>query len=299
MTSEHLGELAAMGTALSWTLSTLAWTAAGRHIGAIAVSSIRLALAMLYLMAYRQLVHGSALPAEATAQTWTILGLSGLMGFFVSDICLFKAFLLIGPRLSLLVLSLTPPLSAILSWVFLGEGLLARHWLAMGITLGGIIWVVLEQPESEPLPHVRRQLRQGLLLATVAAAAQAAGFVLSRKGIGSYDAPSATLIRAIGGMAGYLVLVTLLGRWRPVLRAAAHRRAMPILMLGTLAGPVVGVVLFMIAVRHCNAGVVSTIVGTMPVLILPFTILLHREPVSLRAVGGALVSVAGVALLVL
>jgi drug/metabolite transporter (DMT)-like permease len=74
---------------------------------------------------------------------------------------------------------------------------------------------------------------------------------------------------------------------------------MPILMLGTLAGPVVGVVLFMIAVRHCNAGVVSTNVGTMPVLILPFTILLHREPVSVRAVGGALVSVAGVALLVL
>ena len=118
-----------MGTALSWTLSALAWTAAGRHIGAIAVSSIRLALAMLYLMAYRQLVHGSALPADAPAQTWAILGLSGLMGFFVSDICLFKAFLLIGPRLSLLVLSLTPPLSAILSWLFLGEGLLARHWL--------------------------------------------------------------------------------------------------------------------------------------------------------------------------
>jgi drug/metabolite transporter (DMT)-like permease len=45
--------------------------------------------------------------------------------------------------------------------------------------------------------------------------------------------------------------------------------------------------------------VTATIIGTMPVLILPFVVVLYREPVSLRAVAGAIVSVAGVAMLML
>jgi drug/metabolite transporter (DMT)-like permease len=221
------------------------------------------------------------------------------MGFFVCDLCLFKAFLLIGPRLSLLIQSLAAPMAALIAWVFLADELSARHWLAMGITLAGVVWVVLEQPETDEERHGRRHLRLGVFLAIVAAAAQAVGLVLSRQGIGSYDAAAATLVRILGALAGYVVLLTVLGRWRPVLAAAGHPRAMPILVLGAVVGPCVGVVLCMIALRHCQAGVVSTILATMPVLILPCTILLYRERVSLRAAAGALVSLAGVALLVL
>ena len=99
---------------------------------------------------------------------------------------------------------------------------------------------------------------------------QAAGTVLGRCGIGDYDASAATFLRILGGMAGYLVLVTLLGRWPQILVATRHRRAMGILCLGTLVGPFAGVILFMVALRHSHAGIVSTIVATMPVLILPF-----------------------------
>jgi drug/metabolite transporter (DMT)-like permease len=73
----------------------------------------------------------------------------------------------------------------------------------------------------------------------------------------------------------------------------------PLIVFGTLAGPVLGEILNMIAVRNCAAGVVSTIISTMPVLILPCVIVLYREKVSLRAAGGAVLSVIGVALLML
>ena len=102
MTS-HCGELAAIGTALLWTLSALAWTSAGRRIGVVSVCVIRLVMAVLLLALYGQLTRGLALPVDASARQWWILGLSGWLGFFVSDLCLFKAFQLIGPRLSLLL----------------------------------------------------------------------------------------------------------------------------------------------------------------------------------------------------
>lgn len=299
MTPMQIGELAAIGTALLWTLSALAWTSAGKTIGAISVSFIRLVITCAFLMVYGQLGRGLAFPTDADAHTWMTLGISGLLGLFLADICLFKALLLIGPRLSLLVQSLSPPIATLASWMLYSEKLAPRQWLAMVVTLAGVVWVVLERPESDAEVHRHRHLWWGVLLASLAAVGQALGFVLSRRGIGDYDAGAATFVRVLAAMAGYLVLLTLLRRWPSIMAATRHHKAMFIMTLGALVGPFLGVVLSMVAVRYCHAGVVTTIIGTMPILILPFAILLYGEKVSLRAAGGAVVSVVGVALLVL
>ena len=74
---------------------------------------------------------------------------------------------------------------------------------------------------------------------------------------------------------------------------------MLILLGGAVVGPFVGVSMFMLALQNCHVGVVTTILATIPVMILPFSVYLYGERVSLRAIGGALVAVAGVALLML
>ena len=227
------------------------------------------------------------------------MGLSGWLGFFLSDLFLFKAFQVIGPRLTLLLYSVTPPAASVISWVFLADRLAARQWLAMLVTLAGVVWVVLERQPADQSPYRPGHLRLGVFLGLAAAVCQAASTVLVRCGLGNYDAAAATFLRVIGGIAGYVVMVTLLGRWPQILAATRQRRAMGILCFGTLVGPFAGVILFLVALRHCPAGVVLTIVATMPVLILPFSIFLYRERVSLRAAGGALIAVAGVAMLVL
>ena len=95
-----------------------------------------------------------------------------------------------------------------------------------------------------------------------AALAQATGMVLSRQGIGNFDAVAATLIRVLGALPGYLVFVTVLRRWPSIFAAVRQTRAMAIVFTGSLIGPLLGVVLCMIALRHCPAGVVTTIVST-------------------------------------
>ena len=291
----HFGELVALCTAFLWTLSTLAWTSAGRRIGALPVTFLRLLITCVFLVAYGAIVRHRCLPTDADSRTWLLLGLSGFVGFFVSDICGFKSFVLIGPRLTLLVHSISPPTAAIISWVFLGEALTARHWIAMVVTIAGIVWVVLERPEAAATP-TERHLTMGLLLATIAAVAQAGGMVLGRQGIGEYDAVAATFIRVIGALPGYLVLLSLLGRWPPVFSAVRNARH-EIVVAGSVVGPFLGVTLCMVALRHSPAGVVTTLVNTMPVIVLPFTILIYGEKVSLRAAAGAMISVAGVALM--
>ena len=297
MTGLQQGELAAVGTALLWTLSAVAWTLAGRQVGALVVSFVRLLVASLLLGAHGLLLRGMVLPCDASRETWQVLGVSGFLGFFLADLCLFKAFLLIGPRLSLLLYSLTPPLAAVGAWAALGQPLSGRSWLAMGVTLAGVAWVLSERPAAaHAVPSSARW--RGIVCGLSAAALQAGSSVLAQRGLGDYDAVAATFIRVLGGLIGFLPLIGLARRGPDVLAALRNRHVMGIVFCGAFVGPYVGVVLFMIALRHCHAGIVTTIVATMPVLILPFSVLLFREHVTPRAALGAVLSVIGVGLLV-
>jgi len=299
MTDVQWGELAAMGTAVLWTLSTLAWTSAGKHLGATAVCFVRLLLACALMAGYGGLVRGSWWPSHASAERWLVLGASGVAGFFLADLLVFKAFLLIGPRLTLLLQSLTPPLAAQFSWLVLGERLSAWQWLAMGVTLAGVVWVVLERPDGSADEHDVRRMARGIALAVLGAAVAAVALVLAKQGLGDYDVADATFIRLLGGVAGFVILITADRRWPSVAAVRSHPRAVAIVLFGTLVGPCLGVILYMISLRQCKAGVVATIIATMPVLILPCVIVLYREHVSRRAIGGAILSVVGVALLTL
>jgi drug/metabolite transporter (DMT)-like permease len=316
MKPEQIGELAALATALLWTLSSLAWTSAGRYVGALAVSFVRLVICVVFLLVYGQVVRGLCLPTDAGMRTWVLLGTSGFFGFFLADLCLFKSYLVIGPRLSLLIQSLVPPMSAMIYWIFSGDNLSLHQWIAMGITLAGIVWVVLEEPENpavlgEPAddapqsapqkinPHTQGSQAWGLFLAFLSAVGLAIGSVLTKQGLGEYDAFAGTFIRVIGAMLGYVVLITVLRKWPAMGATFRQPRTMALLTAGASVGPFLGVALFLISLRHCHVGVVTTILSTMPVIVLPFVIVLYKEKVSLRAAGGALISVAGIALLMI
>ena len=94
----HLGELAALATAILWTVSALAVTAAGNRVGSLAVTFFRLIIAAVLMMACGRIAHGHWLPADASPSDWLLLAISGFFGFFLCDICLFEAMLEVGPR---------------------------------------------------------------------------------------------------------------------------------------------------------------------------------------------------------
>lgn len=298
MDTASLGVLAAVATAMLWSFSSLAWTTAGREIGSLAVCFLRLVITCGILTAYTFASHGVWVPAGGDLRTWLVLGISGIFGFFICDLFLFESFLLIGPRLSLLVHSLSPPISALLSGYCLNDKLEPMDWLGMAVTLTGVAWVVLERPESNGQTVHRQHFARGVMLAFGSTIAASIGYVLAKQGVGNCNPVDATFIRILGAMTGYVLLLTFLWRWGKMWQAAQHRRAMLIVTVGAVIGPLLGVTLCMVALQNSPVGVAVTIINTMPVLILPFVILLHKEKVSPRAALGALVSVLGVALLV-
>lgn len=298
MSVAHSGELAALATAVCWTITAMAFESAGRRIGSLPVNLIRLVMAAVFLSAYCWIIRGLPFPTDASTHAWTWLLLSGLVGFTIGDLCLFQAFVVIGSRTSMLLFTLVPPLTALISWLIMGETLALRDWAGMALTVGGVAWVVLERKEDNEGGKGRIPLT-GILLGLGGAAGQAVGLVLSKYGMGDYDPFAATQIRVVAGIAGFAVLFLVIGWWPKVFAAFKDRGAMARTSLGAVFGPFLGVSLSLVALKYTQAGVAATIMALVPVLIIPPAVLVFKERVSVRAVLGAATAVAGTALLFL
>jgi len=297
------GQLAALGAAGLWAFTALAIEQAARRIGSLTVNLIRLVFAFGFLCLMGWLARGLPLPVDATRHAWIWLGLSGLVGFVFGDLCLYRAYLVIGPRLSTLMMSLVPLLTTIIGWLALGEVLTGRDMLGMALTVTGIAWAVLDRSKSwssavsegggahPPL--------SGLALGFGGALGQAGGLILSKIGIGGYNAFAATQIRVLAGITGYSLMFFLLRWWPNVRTGVRDRRALGFAALGAFFGPFIAVSLSLIAIRSTLSGVAASIMALTPVLIIPLVVLLRREKVGIGGVLGALVAVTGVVLLFL
>jgi len=292
----HAGEIAALATASCWVVAVMAFESAGRRLGSLALNLIRLLVALVLLTAFSTLTRGVPLPLDASLHAWAWLGLSGLVGFTLGDLCLFRAFVVLGGRLSSLVMALVPLFTTLFGWLVLGERLTPTDLGGMGLVVGGVTFVVLERT-VDANGERRHVSARGVLLALGGALGQALGLVLSKHGMGNYDAFAATQIRVISGAAGFAVLFLFIGWWPRTLAALRNGPGLGFATLGAFFGPFLGVGLSLVAVKYTLAGVAATLMALLPVLIIPPSILIRKERVTPRAVAGAVVAVGGAALL--
>ncbi len=294
----HAGEIAGLATSCCWVVTALSFEAAGRRIGSLVVNLVRLVLAMGFLALFNGLTRGAWLPLDASAHAWLWLSASGVVGFALGDLCLFRAFVVLGARVSTLLMALVPALTAVFGWVALRETLTLLQLAGMALVMAGVAWVVLERVPAGDGTR-RRPSATGIALGLGGALGQAGGLVLSKVGMTDVDPFSATQIRVIAGAATFALIFTVIGWWPRTIAALRDRRAMSLTGLGAFFGPFLGVSLSLTAVLYTAAGVAATLMSLLPVLIIPPAILLNGERVSPRALGGALLAVGGSALLFL
>ena len=297
----YLGEIAALATSLCWTFTSIFFTIAGGRVGSLVVNRARLILALIFLVITHLLVQGELLPLHAEAYRWFWLGLSGVIGLTLGDLFLFQAFVWIGPRRATLLMSLAPIIGAITAWVWLGERLRPVEIAAVGLTVGGIAWVILERGNGNGLPLDRRHYGWGIVLGIGAALGQALGLVASKKGLAGDFAPlSANLIRMSIAMAAMWIYTLLRREAQQTVNAlAADKQASLATLGGSLVGPFIGVWLSLIAVQLTPVGIASTLMALPPVFVLPLSRWVFMEQISPRAILGTCVAIGGVAFILL
>lgn len=295
MFKTHLGETAALLTAIFWSFTAVNFEAAARRVGSLSVNFLRLLFAFFFLGFFLLFSEGSFLPNAASGHTWLWLSISGLVGLVIGDYCLFQAYVEVGARIAMLIMALVPPITALIGWFFLGEKLTLLQFFAMVVTVTGVASVVFERNSDHNGIKLTRPLK-GILLALGGAAGQAVGLILSKYGMGDGNAFVATQIRVITGVIGFALILLLTGKINILKAAISDRVALRKIGLGAFFGPFLGVTSSLYAVQHALAGVASTIMAIVPVLIIPFSIILLKERVRFKEIVGALFAICGIAL---
>ena len=295
----YTGELAALATSLFFSFASTFFTLAGRRVGSMVVNRTRLALAVVFLGITHWVTLGIPLPLHTEPERWLWLGLSGIVGLVLGDICLFQAFVSIGPRLSMLMMSLAPVIAAIQAWIFLAETMSLGQMAGILMTLGGITWVVMERNGNNNQKN--HDYARGILYGLGGALGQATGLVLAKNGLlGVFSPISGNIIRMITAAVVLWMMTFIQRQAGKTLRTLAEdRRGVGFTIAGAIAGPFLGVSFSLLAVQRTEVGVASTLMALPPLFLLPISYVVFKERFGWGAVAGTFVAVFGVAILFL
>jgi len=297
--SNYVGEIAGIATSLFYALNAVFITNAAQKVGSVISNRMRVFFALLYLIILNWVMFQQPLPFDAGSNRWTWLSLSGVIGLAFGDAFLFQSYLSIGPRLGMLLLSLSPIAGALEAWVFFGETLRVGQIIGIALTLGGIIWVILEQGNGKT--QISRHALIGILFGILSAVFQATGYVFSKQGmIGDFSPFQGNAIRML---AAALVLGLMVILQKEVKKDIGTLRANPSaiknLAIAALIGPVLGVSSSLLAVQHAKVGVASTLTSLSPIFMLPVSHFIFKEKLGWQAIAGTFLAMAGVAILFL
>ncbi len=295
----YFGEIAALATSLAWSFTSIFFTIAGKQVGSLVVNRTRLLFASIYLLITHFFLYGNFLPIHAESHRWAWLGISGFIGLVIGDGMLFNAFILIGARLSMLLMSLVPIISTILAWRFLHEILNIFEIIAIILTVSGIVWVILERNNRKNQMGSKNYFL-GILFAFGGALGQAFALITAKKGLGGdFPALSANLIRIITATAIFWIVAIFQGKTVSNFYFWSNKKARWTIIGGSIFGPFIGIWLSLIAIKYANIGIASTLMALPPIFLLPLTYWIFKEKHSWQTIIGTVLAVAGVAIIFL
>lgn len=297
MNLTNTGEYSALLTAFFWVLSGIFFERASKRTSSLAVSFLRMIFGLGLISVFLWIYRGNPFATDASPSAWLWLSLSGIVGFVIGDIFLFEAYVRIGTRITLLLMSLSPVLTGLLSYFIFGESLEPLAIVGIALTLAGIAVVILTRGEKNNLKL--RVDSYGVFCGLMGAVGQSVGLILSKQGMGDYDPFAATQVRIIASIVGFILLFLIGNHWQKLRVLLDDRQSARLTAAGALFGPVLGVGFSLLAIQNAPAAVAAAIMSIMPVLVIPVNWLAFREKIKWFEALGALVTVLGVVLLYL
>jgi len=291
----YLGEIAALITAVLWSITSIVFTEASLKVGSLLVNVTRLILAFVYLTITILVMQ---FDINMSFSQFMNLAISGFIGLVFGDGFLFKSFQYIGARISMLIMALVPAMSTLMAFVFLGETITFIAVIGIFITLFGIAIVVLER--GNKIEGKTNISFRGIFYGFLGAVGQAVGIIFAKQAFieGPINGFVATQVRIVSSLIFFLPLFAFVKQIRhPVKIFRADSKAFLFTSIGSLVGPFLGITFSLIAISNAKVGVASTLMATVPIIMLPLVHFYYKEKLTLISIFGALIAVFGIALL--
>lgn len=287
--------LAALGTASCFAVSSLIALDVAREVGPMLFSLLRTVISVAVLGAL-SLVMGNWSTIHASLVLPLVI--SGILGVLAGDVLRYVALARLGARRSAVLNATSAPVALLLGFLFLDEKIGVDALVGCGAITAGVVFAVLLRPGQRVdsmWDDVRGRLIVGVSAGMVAAISQAAAVLIARPVMSSgADPVAASVIRSASGIVPLMLLLAL--RQKDLIPSALIGwRNFRRVFLSSITGTALGMTLQLYALANGEAGVVATLSGTTPVIILPLVWALSRQRPPALAWLGAVLVVAGTA----
>lgn len=254
------GQLAALGAAFIWASVSIYYTKLGKQLSPMMLNLSK-GMVALFLFAFTIGFRQEQVPL-VPGQTWLFLLLSGAVGIGVGDTAFFACLNAWGARRTLLMDSLSPGMTTILSWLFLQEHLGEGHLMGIALAIGGVSIVVGDRSAGKVEQTDRlRGLGYGVLFIL----SQGTGVILSRAALaGSVISPLwSTTTRLTAG-----VLVLMIWAWWSKPKSEWNKNVIQGIVVAAFFSTYLGIWLQQTSLKLAPAAIAQSLSSMGPVFIL-------------------------------
>ncbi len=293
-----IGQILAIIAAITYAENSIVYSYLGKKVTIRASVHVRLWIAVPIIIIMAFVMEGNFF-IQATASNWMILLLSGLLGYFFCDSLLFWAFTNIGPREGMVIMTLNPIITTLLSYLFFKEVLTVLQLFAIIITITGIIILILNHNKEYDITKKKNQIK-GTIFAFLAAIFQAVSNLLAKSALSNLGPVSTNSIRMIGGLIGAVIFALFIRKeFKNDFLVFKNKKYFSLLLFATITGPVIGMSLLLTSFNYSPVGLVTAIVQISPIFILIYELIFLKKRIKSLEILGTLISVAGVAMMFL
>lgn len=293
MSTILIGSCASLVSAAAWGLSAVLYQSLEERITPFGLNLARgmFGLVLLYGVA---LTTGFVIPH---GRMLLMLTASGILGIALGDSLFFLTIKRIGARLTALLSTLSPIITAFFSIIFLGERVNIFDVTGIVLTVAGIGLVLWEKSAPSENRAVRN-LWHGVGYGTLAMCCMSASVVMAKIGVAHVTAIEATIIRMTAGVLCLIIWGLRRRTLSEALKPLQSLSTLKVLILVVIVSTFGGFLLFMASLKYIDASLASTLNCTTPLFVLPFAAIFFKERISRKAVAGAMLAVCGAGLVI-
>ena len=288
--SETVGMLCALGSAMSWSVTSLMVSALTPGIGSFTINAARTTLTAAIVIGWMLLAGGLDTVLTLSIGSLALLAVSIVLAIPIGDTIFFESAQRLGLGRAMTISMSYPVVAASLAALLLGERLSAPIVVGGLLTLAGLGLIVMArvEPPGEPRPW------RGVVEALLAALAWGVSVVALRVPLDEIDPVSAQAIRLPVGAVMLWVTPWAL-RGVPALLRGGWPLFVRLLALAALTA--VSSVMYSASVKYAGVAVASVLSSTAPLFAVPLGIVFLNERLPALALLGAVVTVAGIVVL--
>lgn len=302
----YLGKLSALAASIVWSFSITIYRAQGDGVPAQTLNLYKLFVAivgfsaLVIVMQFGPAEYAPRFPASWQKSCWLML--SGIIGLTLGDTLFFYAIKHLGAGLTSALQCLTPPLNAIIDWLYLNKQM-------TGIQIIGLI-IVVTAVAGVVLAGARRRKRisrehdalwfLGLIAAVGSAFSSAVSYAITGEALKGESIWTCNILRFAPAFGVLLVFALFTrGGWSGVKYLVSHPKKMGMLTVSAFLGTIVGISLLSYGFQHADTGIVSTLSTTYPIWVVGVAALFLKEYPSPQQLLCTLLAIVGIALLML